>query len=169
MNQAGIDIASTRRTTRVEVARPVGRSTLGLRMWLVPARHPSADIEIVVGVLGLAASVGLACLPLDWIVPWLGGCRFHDLTGHPCPTCGITRGLLRLAEGEVLAGFRQNPLLVGAMMAWLAYTPIALVLWWRRLPRPRWSATSRRAAWAWRLAIVLAALGNWAFLVWDGR
>ena len=37
-------------------------------------------------------------------------CLIKHATGHPCPSCGSTRGVLYLTEGNALGAFRSNPL-----------------------------------------------------------
>lgn len=150
-------------------ARPVGPPRAGWRVWRIPATHPTADLEIVVALLGGFALMMLLFAPLEWVVPWLGSCRFHELTGHPCPTCGVTRGVLKLAAGDVLGGVRQNPLVIGALAAGLAYTPFAWWAWLRRRPRWRLVTTGRRARAAWLIVGAAAVIVNWGFLVLDGR
>lgn len=149
--------------------RPIGPPLLGWRLWKVSHRDPTADVEVVVALLGLLAFLMVGIAPLEWVVPWLGSCRFHELTGHPCPTCGITRGVLELADGRLLTGVRQNPLLIGALVAGLAYTPLAWWTWLARKPRWRLATTSRRARILWLIAGLAALVANWAFLILDGR
>jgi hypothetical protein len=36
----------------------------------------------------------------------LMSCQFHDLTGYSCFTCGLTRSLHALSNGDLLASFR---------------------------------------------------------------
>ncbi len=36
-------------------------------------------------------------------------CLFKEVTGLPCPSCGTTRSLLLLFNGEVAAAFMTNP------------------------------------------------------------
>jgi hypothetical protein len=50
-------------------------------------------------------------------------CPFKAVTSLPCPGCGMTRAVLALGQGRVLAAVGFNPLvlpLVAAMLAWLA-------------------------------------------------
>ncbi len=42
--------------------------------------------------------------------PILNLCGFHWLTGHPCPLCGLTRGLFALAKGHLGEAERFNAL-----------------------------------------------------------
>jgi hypothetical protein len=149
--------------------RPVGRPRLGWRLWKLPAHHPSADVEIVAALLGGIAWLVLGLVPLQSVVPWLGTCEFHEVTGQPCPTCGVTRGVLELAAGHPLEALRMNPLVIGGLMAGLAYTPFAWWMWLGRRPRWRVLSTSRRARVAWLIAGVAVLLSNWVFLAIDGR
>lgn len=57
-------------------------------------------------------------------------CGFHWLTGHPCPLCGLTRGLFALAHGRWAEASHLN-----------ALTPLAFAmlfsLFWRGPARGR--------------------------------
>jgi hypothetical protein len=41
---------------------------------------------------------------------YLPKCVFHSITGHPCPTCGLTRGLCAISHGEFRKAARYNVL-----------------------------------------------------------
>jgi hypothetical protein len=140
-----------------------------LRFVLYPAHHPTADIEIAVTLVGVMALAALLFLPLGSLAALTPGCRFHDLTGWPCATCGITRGIVALANGDLREALRCNPLLVAGLLAFLAYAVVAALLWAFRLPRPRVALASRSARLAVGLVVLVAILVNWAFLVADGR
>src|SRR5438105_2664173 len=66
--------------------------------------------------LNLAADSGGSSLPTP--------CLFKEITGLPCPSCGITRALLLLAHGNLSASLFLNPL--GLL---LALGMIALPVW----------------------------------------
>lgn len=52
-------------------------------------------------------------------------CYFRTVFGIPCPTCGGTRAVILLLEGDVLGSFYRNPL--GILIAGiLAVTPLWL-------------------------------------------
>jgi hypothetical protein len=140
-----------------------------LRVLLYPPGHPTADIEVAVALVGAAVLAVLLFLPLDSLAALMPGCRFHDLTGWPCATCGITRGIVALGNGDWSGALRCNPLLVGGLLLFLPGAVVAAVLWALRLPRPRVAIASRGARLAAGLAVVAAILLNWAFLVADGR
>ncbi len=48
-------------------------------------------------------------------------CFFNNITGFPCPTCGLTRSVFSLANGEFVQSLRFNPLgvvVVGLISLW---------------------------------------------------
>ncbi len=72
-------------------------------------------------LLGLWALFSLA--PEN--IPLLS-CAFRDLTGHSCPTCGLTRSLHAVSHGELLVSLHYHlmgPLLfTGMLMASLLWS-----------------------------------------------
>lgn len=78
--------------------------------WGIPA--------LLVGVL-MTASFTEAPAHLS-----LSPCAFYNLTGLPCPACGLTRGFVALGHGHMAASFAWHPLapvlyaaLLGALVA----------------------------------------------------
>jgi hypothetical protein len=63
--------------------------------------------------------IGLATIAAAFVVAIVCGreallqlgpaCTFRALSGLVCPTCGTTRAVAALAQGDVLAAFRYNP------------------------------------------------------------
>jgi hypothetical protein len=150
-------------------ATPGERTVGGVAFAFVPPTHRTADIEIAAALVGALLLTALLLAPVELLAPWVGECHFHELTGWPCMTCGITRALVALSRGEVLVALRMNPLLIGAVLAAFAYTPLAWVMWLRRWPRPRIALRTGRARWTAALAAIGLLLANWAFLIIDGR
>jgi hypothetical protein len=139
------------------------------RILLYPPEHPTADIEIAAALVGAVTAAALLLLPLGKLSRLVPECRFHEWTGWPCATCGISRGLIALGEGAGREALRSNPLLVAGLLASLAYALVAATLWAFRLPRPRIGLASRGARLVAMIAILAAILVNWAFLIADGR
>jgi len=126
-------------------------------MWLpafaVPARLARDDwSRHLVARLGASILAALVLGTVPQMLPALArwtdaGCLLRELTGLPCPGCGITTSLLALARGDVMAAAAANPagvgvaaLLVGqALLAGLilsAGTPASAGFsWFRRLDR----------------------------------
>jgi hypothetical protein len=84
-------------------------------------------------------------------------CLFHDLTGLPCPGCGLTRSFVCLAHGQFAQSLRYHPLgaaLFAFMLATVVYAVVERV-------RPDWRlsppAKFRRIAPFCALAIFLIA------------
>jgi hypothetical protein len=97
-------------------------------------------------------------VPAWWIPP----CGFHLVTGHPCPTCGVTRMGLFLLEGRVPAAFRMNPflfLVVAGLATW-AVAGLAARFAGRDLDL---GISDREEKWWWA-ALVFGFLANWAYL-----
>lgn len=74
--------------------------------------------------LWLAAPLLLTLIPTRWIEAGPTLCLIRRVMGRPCPGCGMTRALSRLAHGDPLAAWRYNPRVV-------VVAPL-LALWWGR-------------------------------------
>lgn len=113
-------------------------------------------------------AVGLACLALIGLfvrsVPMrlIPPCGFHLVTGHPCPTCGVTRMGIRLMDGRFLAAFGVNPflfLLTLALGAWATAGAIT-----RCAGRDLFLEVGPGEEKVWWLALLAGFLLNWAYL-----
>jgi hypothetical protein len=114
---------------------------------------------------GVAVGAAVLVLRLDRL-PFVF-CAFKQLTRLPCPTCGGTRALGRLAAFDLRGAFVMNPLAVvfaGVVALW-AVGDLLL------LPRRRSLRLTIRPDLAMpvRIAVLLVALLNWAYLVLAGR
>jgi hypothetical protein len=81
------------------------------------------------------------------------GCRWLQLTGHYCPSCGLTRALQYLYRGDLQASLDLHPAafwLVGLSLAQLAL----------RIPVDR--ASHRQWVFLADLAVILATYLGWA-------
>ena len=133
-----------------------------LRVSAPAGRLPLGAILGGIAVLG-AAIVGLFHLDrLPFTV-----CYLKAFTGIPCPTCGSTRAVACLAHGDLPGAFAMNPLVTAALLALLpwALADLALLTRGRALDL----SVSLRAGRVIRVAVVLAILANWAYLVAAGR
>ena len=75
-------------------------------------------------------------------------CPFYQLTGLPCPGCGLTRAFVYIGHGQWADSLRWHPL------GLLLYA--ACILWWART---LWCLIRKRPMQALPLAVSRAALG----------
>jgi hypothetical protein len=54
-------------------------------------------------------------MPSSGHAPNVTVCLFKNVTGLPCPSCGSTRSVIALAEGDVKKSFFENP--IGMLLA----------------------------------------------------
>ncbi|MEI7437009.1 MAG: DUF2752 domain-containing protein [bacterium] len=117
-------------------------------------------LALVLAALALLA-IAIAHLPESWIP----ACKFHLLTGWPCPSCGMTRAMRLLVGGQLAEAFREQPLMVllccTAALVFLYSVTVSLL----RQPRLRitaWPRAATLAVWALLLSLVLT---NWWYLI----
>lgn len=87
----------------------------------------------------LAAGAAVSLVTIDPATArWFPGCSIRAATGWWCPGCGLTRGVHRLARGDLLGALDLNVLtpavVVMVAAAWLWWGAAALT---RRPWRPR--------------------------------
>ena len=87
-------------------------------------------------------------------------CPLKRLTGVPCPTCGATRGAMRLARGEVFGALSCNPLLFAVLSILVILLSIRLIS--ARTLRLAMTRAERRVAWA---VCTILLLANWAYVI----
>lgn len=122
-----------------------------------------------VGALIGAMLLGGAALAAVWLrlglpVP---PCRFRQLTGLPCPTCGSTRLVEALLSGRVLEAAALNPFMfagVAVVVAWALVSTAGAIS-----GRPTWrlvlTAWERRAL---VFLVVIFLIASWGYLVLRG-
>jgi hypothetical protein len=112
------------------------------------------------GLLVLAGlGLFIKLLPERWVPP----CGFHVATGHPCPSCGVTRMGFAILSGHLVDAFFYHPfffLVLGALGLWFG-AGLAVRLFWKR--DLFFDTTSREDKWLW-LLLLLGFLLNWAYL-----
>ena len=115
---------------------------------------------------GTVVVVLLALVPYAWqLAGSLPVCTFKAIVGIPCPTCGITRTILALADLEFSMALRTNPLGAVLLTAFLAGGLVAGVsaIRGRPLKEPRWSLRPIE-----RLGLAAVIVANWAYLISRG-
>jgi uncharacterized protein DUF2752 len=128
------------------------------RRSLVPGEtdHEFIWLTVSLGSLGIAA--GWFALGLPW-----PHCVFHDLTGLPCVTCGMTRCAIQFFHGHFLAALKWNPLVFTALCGVMAFDLYAFATLTTRAPRLRISFVTQRAKTFVGVSVILAL--NWIYLL----
>ena len=140
-------------------------SFFGLRLGLHrrPLIPGESDPELIWGSVLLAGGlIALGWLALGLPTPL---CPLHAVTGIPCPTCGMTRGLGSLLHGHPAGAFLFNPLMMVTLLGAGLYLLYAGVVVIGQFPRLRWEPLSRRASVCVRVAVALLIAANWIYLM----
>jgi hypothetical protein len=128
-----------------------------------PARGTPVSVWLAAG--GAAATLAVGLLHLDRLP--LTVCTFKAFTGFACMTCGATRALGLLFQGDLAAALAMNPLATVAMLAVVPWALADLVLLrrGRALALHLAPAVARAAG----VAAMLLVGANWAYLLVVGR
>ncbi len=123
-------------------------------------RRPPWPLWAVGVVFAWLALVGVLVILMRILEVDVRVCVFHRLTSWPCPSCGLTRGVLSILGGDLVAGWRFNPLMFTLLAIALADTLGRVAL--ARKVELNLTRRQRRIAWAVFVALVLI---NWAYLI----
>ncbi len=129
------------------------------------ARRGAPSLGLVFGGAGLAAAALVGLLHLDRLP--IVVCYFKAITGLPCPTCGSTRTLGRLAAFDLAGAVAMNPLAAAGAALIAVWALADLVLLLRRSALG--VEVSPAAARVLRLGGVALFALNWAYLLAAGR
>jgi hypothetical protein len=133
-------------------------------MQVVARRLQRGDIDheliwLSVSVVSLTSAALWLALGLPWPV-----CVFHQLTGLPCLTCGMTRCGIEFFHGHFLAALKWNPLIFALLWGVIAFDLYALAA--VALRRPRLRMLFRKTEKKYARGVLVAALAlNWFYLV----
>ena len=168
----------TRSSNLVGVVIPTRPSTSGVRaesdethraswlLWWDPRRGDGVDHELVWGAVLLAVFGAARLLPSTLFMGYQ--CPFHQVTGIPCPTCGMTRATLHAVHLDWGAALAVNPLGTLALALAGGYVLYAAIVTVWRLPRPRINVHHRFFVLFFRLLLPLALVANWVYLITHG-
>ncbi|HEY2568533.1 MAG TPA: DUF2752 domain-containing protein [Candidatus Udaeobacter sp.] len=109
-------------------------------------------------------SLGIAAVWLTIGLPW-PHCAFHEMTGLPCITCGMTRCGMQFFHAHFLTALKWNPLVfvfLCALAAYDLYALATLAMSTRRLRISFYTQTARTFA---RMAVIMALMLNWGYLL----
>lgn len=122
MNSADPNAASGAKEPAQESPAKVARNGYGVKWdWMLGLGSLLILILAFVFDLDPDANVASAGQTLPSI------CWFRNMTGLDCPGCGLTRGFVALAEGQLVAAWNFNPAsllwfaVIAAQIPWRAY------------------------------------------------
>jgi hypothetical protein len=95
---------------------------------------------------------------LEWPVPSL--CMFRNLTGLPCPGCGLSRAFVCIAHGQLLRAWQYNPaswLVFVFVAAQVPYRAVQLWRIYRGQGELRWPPLTNTIV----LVLVIALCSQW--------
>ena len=117
-------------------------------------------------LIWLAVSLASLALAAAWFalgLPW-PRCIFHELTGMPCATCGMTRSAIQFFHGHFLAACRWNPLVFAVLCGVTAFVIYAFFALVTRAPRLRVVFREKEKKYA-RIILMTAFALNWMYLL----
>jgi Protein of unknown function (DUF2752) len=113
-------------------------------------------------------SLGLAAAWLTIGLPW-PRCTFHEITGLPCVTCGMTRCGIQFFHAHVLAAVKWNPLVFAFLCGVTAFDLYAVAVLATRAPRLRICFQAPGAKTFGRMSLIVVLGLNWIYLLMNWR
>jgi Protein of unknown function (DUF2752) len=117
-------------------------------------------------LLWLSVSLSTLFLAAGWLatsLPW-PRCMFHEITGLPCVTCGMTRSAIAFFHGHILAALKWNPLVFVFLCGAMVFDLYAFVVLVTRAPRLRFVFGQTEKKYA-RGVVICALALNWIYLL----
>jgi hypothetical protein len=134
-------------------------------MQVVARRLERGEVDHELVWLGASlASLGMAVAWFMLGLPW-PHCVFHDLTGLPCITCGMTRCGIQFFHGHFLAALKWNPLVFALLCGLTAFDLYAFATLATGGPRLRICFCTQAAKTFVRVAVIAALALNWIYLL----
>ena len=134
------------------------------RRRLTPEEIDHELIWLTVSVVSLGLAATWVALGLPW-----PRCLFHDLTGRPCMTCGMTRSAIQFFHGNLFDAFQWNPIVFAALCALTSFNVYAAVVLATRAPRLRIILSTKREKNYARIFAIAALSLNWVYLLLNWR
>lgn len=147
-------------------------------------RRPLDASVVVLPLFLLGFLLARFAAPIFMLLP---NCTFHAAFGFPCPSCGMTRAGLALAQGDFFQAFAHHPLFVisiGILSLWsagqwleilgrknfiaLCFSEVQRKFFriYRRAEISRHPSLSSTESRNWLRWLVISAMGlNWLYLI----
>lgn len=131
--------------------------------------HSTTHSELFVGLITIPATLFFGGIAALWMQISGQSCGTKSLLGMPCPTCGSTRALIALLQGDVTRAFTLQPFVVTACTLALLYSAYSVaVLFGGMRPWLKWPRSKQARVLMLSLATTLF-VSNWVFIVLSGR
>ncbi len=132
-------------------------------MRILLAHRKSGEVEygIIYGGIALSALGTARLLPVLSFAPQ---CMFWKLTGLPCPTCGSTRSVVKLAYGDISSALLMNPLVTAGVLIAVLLFFYGIITLLFSLPRFRFLFSEGEIK-AIRLGFAVLLLLQWIYLL----
>jgi hypothetical protein len=130
------------------------------RRQLTPGELDHELIWLSVSLSGLACAATWLSLGLPW-----PQCIFHQFTGLPCVTCGMTRSAIAFFHGHFFAALRWNPLVFASLSGLSIFDVYAFVIVMTKAPRLRISLSTPVGKHYARTTAIAALALNWIYLL----
>jgi len=127
----------------------------------------ATDYEVMWGALGGLAILAARFVPFSLLPPLF--CPFHRLTGHPCPSCGMTRCFILMSHFDFKAGIEMNPLGGLIFIFTAVFSGYVLIAVFCKTRRIRIRAACKSEGNYIRIAVILIVFVNWLYLIYVGR
>jgi len=119
---------------------------------------------LISGILMVICERLLEFIPLTRKVIFV--CRFKELTGIPCPSCGMTRSLNCLWHFDLINAFAMNPFIFLFLLGFVSYILYLITTGFGWFPIVKWDFLQRTSI---RVSLVLFFIMNWIYLIIDKR
>ena len=127
---------------------------------LAPRETDYEFIWLLVCTGAFAFAAAWFALRLPWPI-----CIFHEVTGHPCATCGATRSAIALFHGQFFNAWKWNPLAFVTYCALVIFNLYAFAVVITRAPRMRIVHVTSAERKFLRMGAVALLLANWIYLL----
>lgn len=130
---------------------------------IVPPGNRTFGALDAMGVIGLVGLLIARYVPVARLIPFWG-CSFRQITGYPCPGCGLTRVADRVAHFHFVAALKANPIGTVAALCFAACAVLTVIHLVFAVPMPELvldERERRRARWA----VAAALLANYVFVI----
>jgi hypothetical protein len=132
-----------------------------MRLFLKKRAPDQIEFGMIYGGIALV-TIGVGRLqPVLSLAP---DCVFKRLTGISCITCGSTRSVAHLSQGNIMAAFTMNPLMTLCLISAALYFFYSLISAAGKLPRISFLFTDKERN-VMRAGVAMLLLAQWAYLI----